>query len=192
MARKNCPHILRRVVVWDKDEKCEIVLLTNYLDFGATTISAIYKDRWQIELFFKALKQNLKVKTFVGTAEKGQIGVVNDWGKLREVMAGYPDERVESHYSSTLAWITEEAKAMATQYGGKNTAEVLQENTRQLKDQVQRHVKILEDFGVKVHRARKIFAHPGEARYLDQIQRGCQPFGDQTISRYSIRQSIRR
>jgi hypothetical protein len=68
-ARKNCPHILRRVVVWDKDENREIVLLTNHLKFGATTISAIYKDRWQIELFFKALKQNLKVKTFVGTTE---------------------------------------------------------------------------------------------------------------------------
>ena len=68
-ARKNCPHALRRVVVWDKEEEREIVLLTNHLDFGATTISAIYKDRWQIELFFKALKQNLKVKTFVGTTE---------------------------------------------------------------------------------------------------------------------------
>jgi hypothetical protein len=68
-ARKNCPNILRRVVVWDKEENREIVLLTNHLDFGATTISAIYKDRWQIELFFKALKQNLKVKTFVGTTE---------------------------------------------------------------------------------------------------------------------------
>ena len=39
------------------------------MTFGATTISAIYKDRWQIELFFKALKQNLKVKTFVGASE---------------------------------------------------------------------------------------------------------------------------
>jgi len=68
-ARKNCPHTLRRVVVWDKDENREIVLLTNHLEFGATTISGIYKDRWQIELFFKALKQNLKVKTFVGTTE---------------------------------------------------------------------------------------------------------------------------
>jgi IS4 transposase len=38
------------------------------LQFGATTISAIYKDRWQIELFFKALKQNLRIKTFVGTS----------------------------------------------------------------------------------------------------------------------------
>ena len=56
-------------MVWDKVKDREIVLLTNHLDFGATTISAIYKDRWQIELFFKALKQNLKVKTFVGTTE---------------------------------------------------------------------------------------------------------------------------
>ena len=47
----------------------EIVLLTNLLDFGATTIAAIYKERWQIELFFKALKQNLTVKSFVGTSE---------------------------------------------------------------------------------------------------------------------------
>ena len=45
------------------------MLLTNHLDFGSTTIAAIYKDRWQIELFFKAIKQNLKVKTFVGTSE---------------------------------------------------------------------------------------------------------------------------
>jgi hypothetical protein len=68
-AYKKCPHILRRVAVWDPVKEREIVLLTNHMEFGATTISAIYKDRWQIELFFKALKQNLKVKTFVGTSE---------------------------------------------------------------------------------------------------------------------------
>ena len=62
-------HLVRRVVAWDKENQRKIVLLTNHLDFGATTISAIYKDRWQIELLFKALKQNLKVKTFVGTSE---------------------------------------------------------------------------------------------------------------------------
>jgi IS4 transposase len=56
-------------VVWDDQNEREIVLLTNHLKFGATTISAIYKDRWQIEIFFKALKQNLKIKTFVGTSE---------------------------------------------------------------------------------------------------------------------------
>jgi hypothetical protein len=68
-ARKECPLLMRKVEVWDDANNREIVLLTNHLDFGATTISSIYKDRWQIELFFKALKQNLKVKTFVGTSE---------------------------------------------------------------------------------------------------------------------------
>jgi hypothetical protein len=68
-ARKKCPDTLRRIVVWDEANDCELVLLTNHLEFGATTIAAIYRDRWEIELFFKTLKQQLKVKTFVGTNE---------------------------------------------------------------------------------------------------------------------------
>jgi hypothetical protein len=68
-AQRDCPSPLRRVVVWDPINEREIALLTNLQEFGATTIAAIYKDRWEIELFFKALKQNLKVKTFVGTSE---------------------------------------------------------------------------------------------------------------------------
>jgi hypothetical protein len=68
-AQKDCPSPLRRVAVWDAVNEREIVLLTNLQEFAATTIAAIYKDRWEIELFFKALKQNLKVKTFVGTSE---------------------------------------------------------------------------------------------------------------------------
>jgi hypothetical protein len=68
-ARTDCPYLLRRVVVWDAVNEREIVLLTNLLAFGATTIAATYKDRGQIELFFKALKQNLKLKSFVGTSE---------------------------------------------------------------------------------------------------------------------------
>ncbi|OOP57919.1 MAG: transposase, partial [Candidatus Brocadia carolinensis] len=44
------------------------VFLTNTMKLSATTIAALYKDRWQIELFFKAIKQNLKIKTFVGTS----------------------------------------------------------------------------------------------------------------------------
>ena len=72
-AAKNCPHLLRRVVVWDPINEREIVLLSNLLHFGATTIAAIYKDRWEIELFFKALKQNLKVKSFVGTSRNALL-----------------------------------------------------------------------------------------------------------------------
>jgi hypothetical protein len=72
-AVKDCPHLMRRVVVWDPINEREIVLLTNLLHFGATTIAAIYKDRWEIELFFKALKQNLKVKSFVGTSRNALL-----------------------------------------------------------------------------------------------------------------------
>lgn len=68
-AGQKCPDRLRRVVVWDDEQEREIVLLTNHLEFGATTLAAIYRERWQIELFFKALKQNLKIKSFVGTSE---------------------------------------------------------------------------------------------------------------------------
>lgn len=67
-APSKCPYLLRRVEIADPEMKTRLVFLTNHLKFGATTIAAIYKDRWQIELFFKALKQNLKVKTFVGTS----------------------------------------------------------------------------------------------------------------------------
>ena len=66
-AAEKCPFPLRRIVVWDPQKEAEVVFLTNHLKFGATTIARIYKDRWQIEIFFKALKQNLKLKTFVGT-----------------------------------------------------------------------------------------------------------------------------
>ena len=62
------PVLFRRVEIWDNEKQESIVFLSNLLAFGATTIAAIYKDRWQVELFFKALKQTLKIKTFVGTS----------------------------------------------------------------------------------------------------------------------------
>ena len=68
-TKKKYPGELRRVVVWDEVNRQRIVLLTNNFALSARTIAAIYKDRWEIEIFFKTLKQNLKVKTFVGTSE---------------------------------------------------------------------------------------------------------------------------
>jgi len=62
------PCLFRRVEIWDEDKQESIAFLTSLLQLGATTIAAIYKDRWQVELFFKALKQNLKIKTFVEPA----------------------------------------------------------------------------------------------------------------------------
>jgi hypothetical protein len=96
-ACKKCPHILRKVVVWDKENNRQIVLLTNHLEFGATTISAIYKDRWQIELFFKALKQNLKVKTFVGTSENALY--IQIWTALIAILL-----IKYLQFKSTFAW----------------------------------------------------------------------------------------
>ena len=62
------PVLFRRVEIRDPEKQESIVFLSNLLQFGATTIAAIYKERWQVELFFKALKQTLKIKTFVGTS----------------------------------------------------------------------------------------------------------------------------
>lgn len=59
---------LRLVTVAGEDGKL-ILFVTNIWHLAASTISAIYRDRWQIEVFFRALKQNLRVKTFVGTSE---------------------------------------------------------------------------------------------------------------------------
>ena len=68
MAANGKEYFFRRVEVWDEEQQRTLVFLTNHLKFGATTIAAIYKDRWKVELFFKALKQNCKIKTFLGTS----------------------------------------------------------------------------------------------------------------------------
>jgi hypothetical protein len=68
MVANGKEYFFRRVEVWDEEQQRALVFLTNHLKFGATTIAAIYKDRWKVELFFKALKQNCKIKTFLGTS----------------------------------------------------------------------------------------------------------------------------
>jgi hypothetical protein len=67
-AEDKCAHLLRRVQAVREDTGETLVFLTNHHKLGASTVAAIYKDRWAVELFFKALKQNLKIKTFVGTS----------------------------------------------------------------------------------------------------------------------------
>lgn len=62
------PVLFRRIEYWNEEQREILVFFTNLLHLAASTIAAIYKDRWQVELFFKALKQTLKVKTFLGTS----------------------------------------------------------------------------------------------------------------------------
>src|SRR5580693_9935186 len=66
--RQDFELLLRLVTIWDEEKQRELTFLTNHLKFGATTIARIYKERWQIELFFKSLKQLMRIKTFVGTS----------------------------------------------------------------------------------------------------------------------------
>jgi hypothetical protein len=58
----------RRIEFYDEQRDRVLVFLTNHLELAAATVAAVYKERWQIELFFRALKQSLRVKTFVGTS----------------------------------------------------------------------------------------------------------------------------
>ena len=62
-------HPLRLVHVYKEDQNKVIAIITNQLDWEYNTIAELYKKRWEIELFFKAIKQNLQIKTFWGTSE---------------------------------------------------------------------------------------------------------------------------
>ena len=64
--KRGAPKLLRRIEFYDKDKKRTFEFLTNNFHLAASTIAAIYKDRWKVELFFKAIKQNLKLKAFIG------------------------------------------------------------------------------------------------------------------------------
>ena len=70
---KSCPIRLRRIGYRDPLTGKHYVFLTNQLKLSATTIAAIYKERWQIELFFKWIKQNLKIKSFIGTSRNAVL-----------------------------------------------------------------------------------------------------------------------
>jgi len=67
-AAQHKPIYLRRIEFFDEEQQRILVFLTNNLKLAAATVAEIYKNRWQIELFFKALKQSCKIKTFVGTS----------------------------------------------------------------------------------------------------------------------------
>ena len=66
---KNYPEKIRKVKFFDAENKKMLIFLTNNFDLSALQIALLYKQRWQIELFFKWIKQHLKVKTFWGTTE---------------------------------------------------------------------------------------------------------------------------
>lgn len=104
-SAKKCPYLLRRIEAWDETNERLIVLWTNHLEFGATTIASIYKDRWQIEIFFKTIKQNLKIKTFVGTSPNALL--IQIWTALIAILV-----LKYLKFRSTLGWSLSNLVAM--------------------------------------------------------------------------------
>ncbi|RFC35459.1 MAG: Transposase DDE domain-containing protein, partial [Candidatus Nitrotoga sp. LAW] len=68
-AGKDYPQHLRRIKFYDAEHDRHLVFLTNNFDLPALTIAQLYRCRWQVELFFKWIKQHLRIKRFYGTTE---------------------------------------------------------------------------------------------------------------------------
>lgn len=95
-SKTKYPKQLRRVAIWDDESKQEIELITNQTTWTANTISELYKARWQVEIFFREIKQLLHIKSFVGTSENAVM--IQIWTalitililKALKAMAKYP------------------------------------------------------------------------------------------------------
>jgi hypothetical protein len=68
-SKNKYPKKLRRVAIWDDENKQVIEVITNQMSWTANTISELYKSRWQIEIFFREIKQLLHIKSFIGTSQ---------------------------------------------------------------------------------------------------------------------------
>jgi hypothetical protein len=68
-SSKTYPHLLRRIRVYDPENQVTIILLTNQFDLAALVVAELYRKRWQVELFFKWIKQHLRLRSFYGRSE---------------------------------------------------------------------------------------------------------------------------
>lgn len=78
------PKQLRRVVVWDEKNKQPIEIITNQMRWTANTIAELYKSRWQVEIFFREIKQLLHIKSFIGTSENAVM--IQIWTALITIL----------------------------------------------------------------------------------------------------------
>lgn len=83
-SKNKYPKRLRRVAIWDDENKQEIELITNQKTWTANTISELYKARWQVEIFFREIKQLLHIKSFVGTSENAVM--IQIWTALITIL----------------------------------------------------------------------------------------------------------
>lgn len=84
ISKKKYPKKLRRVAVWDDENQQTIELITNQMSWTANTISELYKSRWQVEIFFREVKQLLNIKSFIGTSENAVL--IQIWTALITIL----------------------------------------------------------------------------------------------------------
>lgn len=83
-SKNKYPNKLRRVSVWDEENQQVIELITNQLTWSPNTISELYKSRWQVEIFFRDIKQLLHIKSFIGTSENAVM--IQIWTALITIL----------------------------------------------------------------------------------------------------------
>lgn len=84
LTSQKYPRRLRRVVVWNEEHQMEIELLTNQMSWTAATIGELYKCRWHVEIFFREIKQNLHIKSFIGTSQNAVM--IQIWTALITIL----------------------------------------------------------------------------------------------------------
>jgi hypothetical protein len=83
-SKKKYPKRLRRVAIWDEENKQVIEVITNQMSWTANTISELYKARWQVEIFFREIKQLLHIKSFIGTSQNAVM--IQIWTALITIL----------------------------------------------------------------------------------------------------------
>lgn len=83
-SREKYPKQLRRVTVWDEENNQVIELITNQMKWSCNTIAELYKSRWEVEIFFRDIKQLLHIKSFIGTTENAVM--IQIWTALITIL----------------------------------------------------------------------------------------------------------
>ena len=104
--------------------------------------------------------------------------VRNEWDKLVEAMVGLEDETIAPDYIPELSWMDPEQIEIMKKQAGKKTKDIRPDMARDLNNQIEAHVKLLEQHGVKVHRTIPM-RYPEERDFLSEVQRGNMVFGAQ-------------
>ena len=83
-THKTYPHVLRRIKFLDQTQQREFVFITNNFELTATQVAALYKSRWQVEIFFRDIKQLLHIKSFIGTSQNAVM--IQIWTALITIL----------------------------------------------------------------------------------------------------------